>query len=93
MEKNYKVNFNDYSFMDEEGTYTGTIVYKLYGKRSNILAYINLDNGHKIIAVAYQKPYDYLGLKEIEVDSRVEAAFERTKRGLVRLKEINTISE
>ena len=93
MENNYKVNFNDYSFMDEEGTYTGTLVYKRYGKKKNMLANIDLDDGRKIITAAYSDDNNYLGLADIAVDSKIEVTFNKTKSGLVRLKEINIISE
>ena len=79
--------------MDEEGAFCGTLVYKRYGKKNNLLANIDLDDGRKIITAAYSDDNDYLGLKEIEVDSRVKAAFERTKSGMIRLKEICNITE
>lgn len=87
---NYKVVFNEYNFMDEEGTFIATLVYKLYGKKNNIVVYLDFDDGRKIVSVAY-KESDYLGIKDIEVDSRVEVTYEQTKSGIYRLSKINVI--
>lgn len=87
---NYKVVFNDYNFMDEEGTFTATLVYKLYGKKNNIVVYLDFDDGRKVVSVAY-KESDYLGIKDIEVDSRVEVTYEQSNSGIYRLTEINVI--
>lgn len=90
MSKEYKINFNDYSFPTEEGTYKGKLDFKMYGKKHNMLAYITLENGDKIIGAAY-KDTDYLGIKEIEVDSAVEVVFKKSNSGMNRLSEINLI--
>ena len=57
----YRIKFSDYSFIDEEGTFTGQLDHKLYGKKNNIVAYITLEDGRKVIAVAY-KDSNYQGL-------------------------------
>ena len=37
---NYKVVFNDYNFMDEEGTFSATLVHKMFGKKNNMVIYL-----------------------------------------------------
>lgn len=86
----YKINFNDYSFIDEEGSFIATLAHKMYGKKDNIVAYLDLEDGQKIVTVAY-KSADYLGLKDIDIGSTVEAVFETSQSGIVRLVEINAI--
>lgn len=90
MSKEYKINFNDYSFPTEEGTYKGTLDFKRYGKKQNILAFITLENGDKIIGAAY-KDNDYHGLREIEVDSMIEVVFTKSQSGMTRLLEVKKI--
>ena len=90
MAKDYKVNFNDYSFTTEEGTFSGKLDFKMFGKKQNILVYITLDNGDKIIAVAY-KDNDYYGLRDIEIDSNIEVTFIKSQSGMIRLSDVNLI--
>lgn len=87
---NYKVVFNDYNFMDEEGTFSATLVHKMFGKKNNMVIYLDFDDGRKIVSVAY-KESDYLGIKDIEIDSKVEVTYEQSQSGIFRLVEINVI--
>ena len=87
MERKYEIDFNDYSFMDEEGEFEGKIDTKNYGKKNNIIINVTLTDGRKITAVAYSDN-DYLGLKEIEVGSNVTMTFERANNGRIRLTEV-----
>lgn len=84
MTKEYKVNFNDYTFISEEGTFTGRLDFRMYGKSHNMLLYVTLENGEKIIAAAY-KDKAYFGLEETPLDTMLELTFKRTSSGLVRL--------
>ena len=87
---NYRVNFDDYSFLKEAGTFTAKVDHKMYGKKDNMLVNLTLEDGRKIVAVAY-KDSDYLGLDNIEVDSFVEVTFTQSQSGLIRLSEINVV--
>lgn len=87
MERKYEIDFNYYSFMDEEGEFEGKIDTKNYGKKNNIIINVTLTDGRKITAVAYNDN-DYLGLKEIEVGSNVIMTFERANNGRIRLTEV-----
>ncbi|MBQ3603311.1 MAG: hypothetical protein IJN25_00155 [Clostridia bacterium] len=90
MAKDYKIDFNEYSFTTEEGTFSGKLDFKMFGKKQNILAYITLDNGEKVIAAAY-KDNDYYGLRDIEPDSLIEVTFTRSNSGMIRLSAVNLI--
>lgn len=90
MAKEYRVNFDDYSFITEEGTVTGTLDFKMYGKNHNMLIYVTLENGEKIIAAAY-KDKSFFGLEEIDLDTTLELTFKKTSSGLVRLSELNIV--
>ena len=79
-----------YDYIDEPGVYTGTLACKKYGKRVNIIAYIDFDDGRKVVGSAY-KSKNYLGLKDIEIGSRVEVTFAPSKTGKVQLSAIAVI--
>ena len=90
MAKDYKVNFNDYSFTTEEGTFVGKLDFKMFGKKQNILVYITLANGDKIIAAAY-KDNDYYGLRDIEIDSNIEVTNRKSQSSMIRLSDVKII--
>lgn len=88
MERKYEIDFKEYSFMDEEGEFSGRLDSKNYGKSHNIIANITLTGGRKITAGAYSDT-EYLGLKDIEVGSDVIMTFEKSRNGRIRLAEIH----
>ena len=90
MANGHKITFQAYSFPTEEGTYRGTLDFKMYGKKQNMLIYITLENGEKRICAAY-KDNDYLGVRELEVDTEIEVTFKTSKSGLQRLTEVKQI--
>ena len=61
MERKYEIDFKDYSFMDEEGEFSGRLDSKNFGKSHNIIANITLTGGRKITAVAYSDT-EYLAI-------------------------------
>ena len=70
-----------YEFNETEGVFTGTLVCKKWGKKCNIVCYVDFDDGRKIICTAFQQPNDYLGLPDIELGARLEFTYQRNKRG------------
>ena len=79
----------------KKGKYTrvyisGKLDFKMIGKKQNILVYITLDNGDKIIAAAY-KDNDYYGLRDIEIDSNIEVTFTKSQSGMIRLSDVKII--
>ena len=79
-----------YEYNDEPGVFTGTLVCKRYGRRVNIIAYIGFDDGRKVVCSAYSSK-NYLGLKDIEMGSRVEVSFAPNTNGKVQLTAIAVI--
>ena len=73
-----------YRFLDKEGVFNGTLLFKRWGKRKDLLAYFEFDDGGKILCSAWQEA-KYLGLPDIEIGSRVTAHFEKQRNGKVRL--------
>ena len=87
-----KINFNEYNFTQEAGTIEGVLMHKHYGKKNNIVAYVDLDDGRKIIAVAYKEPENYLGLNHISENTKVKLTFIERDSGKIYLSEVNTIA-
>ncbi len=77
-----------YEFNETEGTFKGIMRFAVCGRKCNAIAYVELDNGRKIMYTAFQKPDNYLGIPEIDFGTRVEVVYERGKRGNIRLKSI-----
>lgn len=74
-----------------EGTFDGTLRFAVWGNKSNAIAYVDLDDGRKVIGIGFQNPDWYLGIDKIEFGSRVKLTYEKGKRGNIRLKEIQRI--
>ena len=69
-----------YEFNEIEGTFKGTMRFAVWGRKCNAIAYVELDDGRKIMCTA-QQPDNYLGIPEIDFGTRVEVVYERGKRG------------
>lgn len=83
-------NFNreGYGFNEIEGIFKGTLQFAVWGRKCNAIAYVELDDGRKIMCTAFQQPDNYLGIPEIDFGTRVKVTYERGKRGNIRLKSI-----
>ena len=77
-----------YEFNEIEGTFKGTMRFAVWGSKCNAIAYVELDDGRKIMCTAFQQPDNYLGIPEIDFGTRVKVTYERGKRGTIRLKSI-----
>lgn len=53
------INYEDYSFCEQEGTFKATLIYKRWGKKSNVVAYFTFEDGRKIVTAAWRN-LDYL---------------------------------
>lgn len=83
-------NFNreGYGFNEIEGAFVGTLQFAVWGRKFNAIAYVELDDGRKIMCTAFSQPDDYLGIPQIDFGTRVKVVYERNKRGNIRLKSI-----
>lgn len=76
--------FENYTLNDDEGTFEGEIVLKKWGKKSNIICFVNC--GERLIkCTAFQNNGNYLGLADIPMGSRVRLTFARSRSGSNRL--------
>lgn len=84
-------NAEGYVLNEKEGNYIGKLMCKKYGKKCNIIAYVILDDGRKIICTAFQNQKDYLGLKDIEVGSKLELTYSKSKTGKIQLSDLKVV--
>ena len=70
----------NYKFPTFEGTYDATLSCKYWGKRKNLIAYLDLDDGSKIITSAWQSE-GYHGLADLPMGSRVRVTFVKSANG------------
>ena len=63
-----------YSFITTEGIFTGTLDFKRWDKKKNLLSYFTLTDGKKIFASTFALQ-DYLGLTDIRLGTSVKLTF------------------
>ena len=79
-----------YSFFETEGTFTGTLDFKRWGKKKNLLSYFTLTDGRKIFASTFALS-GYLGLADIRLGSTVRLTFTAAKSsGVIYLRKVET---
>lgn len=83
---------SEYHYAETEGFFTGTLLCKRWGKTRNVLAFINLNNGDKIICSAWQNT-GYLGLPDIAIGTRLTVGFEKAINGKIYLRSVKTDEE
>lgn len=72
-------DYTAYEFNNDIGEFEGELVFKKWGKKANILAYVNLDDGRQILCTAFQNS-DYLGLDDIEIGTRIKLVYDKRKK-------------
>ena len=80
----------DYQFPDFEGTYEATIACKLWNKNRNLLAYLDFDDGRKIMTSAWSEK-NYLGLADIPLNTHVSVSFQFSAKGISYLRSVEVI--
>ena len=64
----------EYQFPDFEGTFAATIACKRWNKSKNLLVYLDLDDGRKIITATWNKD-NFFGLADMPAGTRVSVRF------------------
>ena len=74
----------DYKFPDFEGTFEAVIACKRWNKSQNLLVYLDLVDGRKIITAAWNKT-NFYGLADMPVGTRVLVKFKTATSGVTYL--------
>jgi hypothetical protein len=74
-----------YALITEEGIFTGKLMCKKWGKSNNLVAFIVLNGGEKIVCSVWQNT-GYCGLPEISVGTQLTLKFEKAKNGQIYLR-------
>ena len=80
----------EYKFLDEAGTFTATLACKRWNRHRNLIAYLDFDDGRKILTSAWQRE-QYHGLPELPIGSRVRVIFKESAGGTVYLRGVEKI--
>ena len=80
----------DYQFPDFDGSFEATIVCKRWDKKQNLLAYLDFDDGKKILTSAWSEK-KYLGLDDIPLNTHVKVTFQFSKKGNSYLRAVEVI--
>ena len=78
---------SEYVLHNEEGTFTGTLDNKKWGKNKNLISYITLDSGKKIWVSTWWET-KYLGLSEMNIGTPLVLTFTKIKSGAVYLRDV-----
>ncbi len=83
-------NGRPYSFPDFDGDVVGEIACKRWNRSRNLLTYIDLDDGRKIVTGAWNTN-NFCGLADMPVGTRVRLSFRFSKNGNAYLFHAETI--
>ena len=84
------VNHHANQFPDFEGTFAATIACKRWDRNKNLLAYLDFDDGRKIMTSAWSEK-NYLGLADIPLNTRVSVSFQFSAKGVSYLRSVEVI--
>ena len=80
----------EYQFPDFEVTFAATIACKRWDRNKNLLAYLDFDDGRKIMTSAWSEK-NYLGLADIPLNTRVSVSFQFSEKGVSYLRSVEVI--
>lgn len=79
--------YEDYTWLKAAGTYRGRLDFKLWGKWSDLIAAITLEDGRKVKCHTYQRD-DYLDIDKLPMDTLVEFTLSVGTKGSFYLSEM-----
>jgi hypothetical protein len=82
--------FVESGFDGFEGTFAATIACKRWDRNKNLLAYLDFDDGRKIMTSAWSEK-NYLGLADIPLNTRVSVSFQFSAKGVSYLRSVEVI--
>lgn len=77
----------EYQFPNFEGTFRAKLVCKRWDKHQKLVAYLNFEDGRKIVTAAWQNT-NYMGLAEIPLGTTVELTFQASTKGVPYLRNV-----
>lgn len=80
----------DYKFPTFDGLHDATIVCKRWNKSRNLLVYLDLDDGRKVVTATWNRD-NYYGLADLPMGSRVRVKFVKSAKGVFYLRCVEEI--
>lgn len=84
---------SEYVYPDFEGVFKGELAYTRWGKHHNKIAFINLEDGRKIICSTWNRKTNFFNLNVMAYGTEIEIALKRNSRGRICLIGLNDLSE
>lgn len=84
---------SDYVTLDFEGVYRGELTYTKWGKKHNKIAFIDLEDGRKIVVHAWSSDNNFFGFREMAYGTKLEITLKRNSRGRIFLANIIDLDE
>lgn len=82
-----------YRYSDSEGIFVGELLYTQWGKRHQKIAFIDLEDGRKIVCATSDHNRNFLGLREMAYGTKVEITLKRSSKGRVYLADLVDLDE
>lgn len=84
---------SDYKRSDSEGVFIGKLMYTQWGKHHQKIAFIDLEDGRKIVCATSDRDRNYLGLREMAYGTKVKITLKRSRKGVIYLADLVDLDE
>lgn len=82
-----------YVYSEVEGVFIGELMYTQWGKRHQKIAFLDLEDGRKIVCATSDKSRNFLGLEEMAYGTKVKITLKRSRKGRVYLADLIDLDE
>ena len=84
---------SDYKRSDSEGVFIGKLMYTQWGKHHQKIAFIDLEDGRKIVCATSNRDRNFLGLREMAYGTKVQITLKRSRKGVIYLADLVDLDE
>lgn len=84
---------SDYVTPDFDGVYIGELIYTKWGKKHNKIAFVDLEDGRKIVVYAWSSDNNFFGFREMAYGIKLEITLKRNGKGRIFLADAADLDE
>ena len=84
---------SNYISPDFEGVFKGELAYTQWGKKGNKIAFVDLEDGRKVVVHTWNRETNFYGLREMAYGTEVEITLKRNGKGRIYLADLQDIEE
>ena len=82
-----------YRYSEAEGVFIGELMYTRWGKHHQKIAFIDLEDGRKIVCATSDHSRNFLGLREMAYGTKVQITLKRSRKGRIFLADLIDLDE